>query len=72
MMEVGEFMIQKSKSDDERVKLCDRLDRLGIARAERKFEPMIFITDGKRQYRLIDVLDRFIELVERLDGRSHE
>lgn len=52
--------------------ICDRLERLGIqptpdhdARG-----PHIYFADGRRRFKLIDILDRFIELMERMQDEG--
>jgi hypothetical protein len=32
----------------------------------------VFFSDGKRRFKLIDILDRFIEIAEQRDGATPE
>ena len=56
------------------VQICDRLERLGIRStpSDDVRPSVLFFSDGKRRFKLIDILDRFIEIAEQRDGATPE
>lgn len=62
-----EFQIQQHSMNDQWIQICDRLERLGIRPVvtDQMTFPEVLITDGERKFRLIDILDKFIDLMER-------
>ena len=52
------------------IAVCDRLERLGIKPCYRsELQGQMLISDGTRFFLVIDVLDKFIEIIEKHDER---
>ena len=61
------------KTKQQWVQICDRLERLGIRLTPSDdARPSVVFSDGKRRFKLIDILDRFIEIAEQRDGATPE
>ena len=74
-MLASEAMTKLTIRDDTKqwVQICDRLERLGIrSTPSDDVRPSVFFSDGKRRFKLIDILDRFIEIAEQRDGATPE
>jgi len=74
-MLASEAMTKLTIRDDTKqwVQICDRLERLGIRSTPSDDGRLgVFFSDGKRRFKLIDILDRFIEIAEQRDGATPE
>jgi hypothetical protein len=58
--------LRKNDIQDRWVEICDRLERLGVVPTDPEYtRPDVFFSDGKRRFKLVDILDKFIEIAER-------
>ena len=64
MMDNEEFFIRYDNGQPW-IEICDRLERLGIRPTpDNDRQPDVTFSDGTRRFKLIDILDRFIGIME--------
>jgi hypothetical protein len=62
---VAGSLVMHPANTDQWDRLCDRLERLGVQFTTDGTPNGISITDGKRHFELIDILDRFADLMKK-------